>query len=74
MPREPETYRLNIEHLNERFPDKETFTIADIMKMNDFSRPTAEREFPFKGKYISKVNLAYMMALKGSPKSEGNTL
>jgi len=67
MPREPETYRLNIEHLNDLYPEKETFTLTEIARMNGTSLPTAQREFPFKGKYISKVNLAYMLAQKGAP-------
>ena len=67
MPKEPETYRLNIEQLNTLFPNKETFTVTEIAKMNGTSLPTAQQEFPFKGKYISKVNLAYMLARKGEP-------
>ena len=57
MPREPVTYRLAIEHLNERFPDKELFTATDIANMNHLSIRTTRNEYPFKGKYISKVNL-----------------
>ena len=67
MPKEPATYRLNLELLNSKFPEKEIFTIKDIMLIGDMSRPTAQKEFPFDGKYISKVNLAYAMAQKGAP-------
>ena len=69
MPKEPATYRLNLELLNSKFPEKEIFTIKDIMLIGDMSRPTAQKEFPFDGKYISKVNLAYAMAQKGAPET-----
>ena len=67
MPKEPATYRLNLELINSKYPQKEIFTLKDIMLMNGMSRPTAQKEFPFAGKYISKVNLAYAMAQKGAP-------
>ena len=67
MPREPVTYRLNIEQLNARFPDRDLLTLKDIMELTGLSRYTAAKEFPFHGKYISKVNLAWMMSQKGSP-------
>jgi|GEM_PF-3044013 len=67
MPREPETYRLNIEQLNTRYPDRELFTRLDIMTLTGVKRDTIAKEFPFKGKYISKVNLAYMLSQKGVP-------
>ena len=67
MAREPETYRLVVEQLNARFPEKENFTVTEIAKMNGWTAATARKEYPFAGKYISKVNLAYAMAQKGAP-------
>ena len=58
MPKEPATYRLNLELLNSKFPEKEIFTIKDIMLIGDMSRPTAQKEFPFAGKYISTQSTA----------------
>ncbi len=67
MPKEPETYRLNIEQLNTRFPDRELFTRMDLMELSGLKRDAVNKEFPFTGKYISKPNLAYLMAKKGAP-------
>lgn len=67
MSREPETYRLNVEQLNWRFPDRDLFTRIDLMALTGLKRDALAREFPFKGKYISKANLAWLLSEKGAP-------
>lgn len=67
MSKEPATYRLNIEQLNQRFPDRDLFTMVDIMALTGLKRDAAAKEFPFQGKYISKANLAWMLSQKGAP-------
>lgn len=67
MPKEPETYRLNLELLNTLYPEKLAFTVHEIAKMNDWCDATAAKVYPFNGKYISKSNLAYAMAKQGAP-------
>lgn len=67
MPREPETYRLNIEQLNTRYPEKEVFSRKDLIDMTGMDYKTIAKHFPFPGRYISKVNLAWLMSKKGAP-------
>jgi len=67
MPIEPPTFRLNLEHLNALFPGRETLTKQDIENCTGLSRKTVLKEFPFKGRYISKVNFAWLLSEKGAP-------
>lgn len=60
MAREKDGYRDNLERLNERFPDRELLTIADVMDFCGISRNTARKWFKFNPttKRISKADLA----------------
>jgi hypothetical protein len=69
MPREPDGYREQLEHLAERYPGKEVLTIQEICAMFGCHRQTllADPTFPAKrignkGKYyIPVVGLARWM-------------
>lgn len=67
MPREPITFQLNLEHLSALFPEREALTRQDIENCTGLSRKTVLKEFPFKGRYISKVNFAWLLSEKGAP-------
>ncbi len=67
MSREPETYCLNVEQLNRRFPDRDLFTRRDLMVLTGLKRDAIAKQFPFRGKYISKANLAWLLSEKGAP-------
>jgi hypothetical protein len=66
MPREPDGYREQLEHLAERYPGLEVLTLPEVCKMLRCHRQTllADRDFPArrlggKGKYyIPVVGLA----------------
>ena len=66
MPREPDGYREQLEHLAHRYPDREVLTMLEVTKMLGCHRQTllADKTFPAKqiggkGKYlIPMVGLA----------------
>ena len=64
MPREREDFRLNLERLNELYPDKEMLTIHDVMRVMGFSRDvTVKKYVPLtRSKQVSKVTLARIMS------------
>ena len=61
---ERKDYRLNLERLNELFPDKEMLTIHDVMQVMGFSSPQSAKKYvPFtKSKQVSKVTMARVMS------------
>jgi len=69
MPREPDGYRQQLEHLAERYPDREVLTIQEVTALLGCHRQTilADKTFPAKrignkGKYyIPVVGLARWM-------------
>ena len=65
MPRELDTYRPSLERLDELFPDAELLSVSDVMKLTGKCYNTTKRYFPFKGHYISKVNVAHRLAELG---------
>ena len=65
MPRELDTYRPSLERLDELFPDAELLSVSDVMKLTGTCYNTTKRYFPFKGHYISKVNVAHRLAELG---------
>ena len=65
MSGELESYRDNLDRLNELFPDRELLTQKDIAVFAGVTRQTAAKEFPFEGKYIPKVNFARLLARMG---------
>lgn len=58
MPREKEGYRFNLERLNEVFPDHDLLSVQDVIRFTGRNYRTVKELFPFKGNYISKVELA----------------
>ena len=63
MAREPENYRLNLELLNNRFPDHDMLTREEVMTVTGFkSINTVQKWFNFnKVHRLSKVDLARWM-------------
>lgn len=65
MPREPATYRLHLERLNELFPGKESLTYKEAASYLNKSERTAIsrlRSIHQRGIGITKVDLAYKIA------------
>ena len=63
MPREKECFRDNLVRLDEKFPDKELLTKADVVEFLGISTATMTRRskdygFTSKSNYVSKVKLA----------------
>jgi hypothetical protein len=60
MAREKEGFRDNMERLNEKYPDHELLTVAEVMEFCGVSRNTVKRWFKFNPvtKRISKADLA----------------
>ena len=65
MPRELETYRPQLQRMDELFPETEMLSVADVMKLTGTCYNTTKRYFPFKGHYISKINVAHRLAELG---------
>jgi len=62
MPREPDGYRQQLEHLASQYPDKEVLTLPEVCKLLGCHRQTllADKTFPAKrvgdrGKYLIPV-------------------
>ena len=68
MPREPDTYRLNIERMDKLFPDAELLNIGQAAKAMGVDRDTLKKLVPFNGRYICKANLAYGVSKIGAVK------
>ena len=66
MPREPETYRLNIERMDKLFPDAEILNIGQAAAAIGVERHQLKKLVPFEGHYISKANLAYGISKIGA--------
>lgn len=64
MAREREDFRLNLERLNELYPDKEMLNIREAMQVMGFHRDlTAKKYIPFtSSRLVSKVTLARIMS------------
>lgn len=62
MPRELPTYRLHIEQLNLRFPEKDMLTRLDIIETTGMGITAVRNSFPFRGKFVTKVKFAHMLA------------
>ena len=58
MPREKEGYRLNLERINEKFPEREMLRVCDVMSFTGWSRNSVKKRIPFMDGYISKADLA----------------
>ena len=62
MPRELETYRPQLQRMDELFPETEMLSVADLIKLTGKRYNTVKKYFPFDGPYISKVNVAHRLA------------
>ena len=62
MPREIETYRPQLQRMDELFPETEMLSVSDLMKLTGKCYNTTRKYFPFEGAYISKVNVAHRLA------------
>ena len=62
MPRELETYRPQLQRMDELFPGTEMLSVADLMKLTGKCYNTTRKYFPSDGPYISKVNVAHRLA------------
>ena len=58
MPREPESYRDNIERIKIMFPDKELLKPGYVAKFTGYSVRTLHRKFNMSKGYISVAALA----------------
>ena len=65
MPRELETYRPQLQRMDELFPETEMLSVADLIKLTGKRYNTVKKYFPFDGPYISKVNVAHRLAELG---------
>jgi hypothetical protein len=61
---ERKDYRLNLERLNELYPDKEMLTIHDVMRLMGFTSPNSAKKYvPLtKSKQVSKATMARIMS------------
>ena len=62
MPRELETYRPQLQRMDELFPETEMLSVSDLMKLTGKCYNTTRKYLPFDGPYISKVNVAHRLA------------
>lgn len=58
MQSERETLQINLERLNEFFPDCELLNVADLVSYTGRNRDVVKKLFNFKNGYISKVEVA----------------
>lgn len=67
MPREKESYRDNLERLNERYPDKELLTVTDVANFLGICRQRAKAMLPFKeiggAPGVTKASLARFLSI-----------
>jgi hypothetical protein len=69
MPREAETFRYELEQLNEKFPNKETFTykeIADFLGRGIATINIYLKPYRTKGVGVTKVSLAKYLSDRGA--------
>ena len=58
MPKDREGFRVQMEHLNEFFPDCELLSISDVVRFTGRDRRTVVKFFNFRNNFISKVEVA----------------
>jgi hypothetical protein len=58
MQAERETLQINLERLNEFFPNKELLSISDVARFTGRTSEAVKKFFNFKGNYISKAEVA----------------
>ncbi len=65
MSREKEGYRLNLERVNEQFPDHEMLTAAEVAQFLGISDDTVRRRLKFNAttRRISKADLARQISV-----------
>ena len=62
MAREKESFRDNLERINNAYPDKEILSKSDVVRYTGLNWRTVEKLYTFKKNYISKVKLASEMS------------
>lgn len=58
MLKDCEGFRVQMEHLNEFFPDRELLSISDVVGFTGRDRRTVVKFFNFRNNFISKVEVA----------------
>lgn len=62
MPREKESFRDNLERINEKFPNQELLSKKEVAAYCGLDHRTVAKLFSFKDCYISKAVLAREMS------------
>lgn len=63
MPKELETYRINLDRLDEAYPNKNVLSISDVVRYTGLNYRTVKKFFPFtKGLGVSKITVAKILA------------
>ena len=58
MEAERETLQINLERLNEFFPDRDLLSVTDVVRFTGRDRRTVVKFFNFRNNFISKVEVA----------------
>ena len=58
MQAERETLQINLERLNEFFPDRDLLSVTDVVRFTGRDRRTVVKFFNFRNNFISKVEVA----------------
>ena len=61
MPREKEDFRIILELINNKYPDKFLLSAKEVSEFLGISVRTVYRRFKFEGQGISKVKLARLL-------------
>lgn len=62
MPREKVGYEDTLKRLDRRFPDREMLCRKDLIEFTGLSRCGLRANYPFAGRYISKVDTARLLS------------
>ena len=64
MPKEKDGYRLNIELLNDRFPDKDMLNVNEVMQFTGKTYHTVMKHIRFNSmRMVSKADLARQISV-----------
>ena len=58
MQAEREALQINLERLNEFFPDRDLLSVTDVVRFTGRDRRTVVKFFNFRNNFISKVEVA----------------
>ena len=62
MIKDCEGFRVQMERLNEFFPDRELLSISDVVRFTGRDRRTVVKFFNFRNNFISKVEVAQTLS------------